>query len=366
MKKKWMIYIVIMTLIVIIIGMVYQSQVHPLCRGRFIVHCFDEEGKPMPGVNLDVSYAYHRSRGYQSNIFQGTTDRNGNLVVAFSKKAERKWDHLYLRINSRSPRYYITKLEIPLERKGKEWKSIHPEYNFYFRKIIEPVPMYAKKVNIVLPTLNTPVGYDLLVGDWVKPHGQGMVSDLLISLKKSWKKTDDNTVELNITFPNSGDGVAQIKPLWFVKSYDSDDPSPMPARPSPWQAALDGYTDKLIQKTTGWGKKTIDEYIPKRGGYGTLRIRTEHDIVGEVKAGMYGTLQWPVNIYDLDSPTARLVFSYKVNPNGSRIIEFHSSKNLFKNLKPEEQYINYFEDVMELELPALRQVPKQEKQPFAD
>jgi hypothetical protein len=83
---------------------------------------------------------------------------------------------------------------------------------------------------------------------------------------------------------------------------------------------------------------------------------------------MYGEFG-SVDLYDLDSPTARLVFSYKVNPNGSRIIEFHSSKNLFKDLKPEEQYDKYSDGIIAGEFPALRKMPKmpkQKKQPFAD
>jgi hypothetical protein len=366
MKKKWMIYIVIMTLIVIIIGMVYQSQVHPRCHGQFVIHCFDDAGKPMHGVCVNAQGTYHYGRGYNLSIFKGYADENGNVFVEFSRRADNK--DLYLNVISKPSGFYATKVPILFERNGKQWVPKRAEYNFYFRKIVEPVSMYAKKVEVILPALDIPVGYDLLVGDWVRPHGKGMVSDLLIFLKKSWKSADDYTTELTITFPNHEDGVAPIKMRGNEYEDASGNRLPLSEMLGPWQAAMDGYVGKMTRRKVVLGKKIINEIIPEKDSCLSLRIRTEYDEVGKIRGGMYGEFG-SVDLYDLDSPTARLVFSYKVNPNGSRIIEFHSSKNLFKDLKPEEQYDKYSDGIIAGEFPALRKMPKmpkQKKQPFAD
>ena len=51
--------------------------------------------------------------------------------------------------------------------------------HFVMRRVIKPIPLYAKKIHLHFPKNREWLGYDFEMGDWVAPHGKGKFSDVL-------------------------------------------------------------------------------------------------------------------------------------------------------------------------------------------
>ena len=55
------------------------------------------------------------------------------------------------------------------------------EVHVVLKRIGKPIPMIVRYSGFhSAPKFGEDIGFDLLVGDWVKPNGKGVVSDLLI------------------------------------------------------------------------------------------------------------------------------------------------------------------------------------------
>ena len=64
------------------------------------------------------------------------------------------------------------------------WGDVPPaETNFtvVVKRIIEPISMQQKEVRAIFPRLDEPIAFDLEVGDWVFPDGQGKIADMFIT-----------------------------------------------------------------------------------------------------------------------------------------------------------------------------------------
>ena len=126
-----------------------------------------------------------------------------------------------------------------------KWQPWNPVLELRLDRILNPIPMYAKKIrDAIMPRDGQPLGYDLMVGDWVAPDGKGQVADLFFDIAR---KTNgevqiphyprayellDNT--LTISFPNVSDGIQS------VAGTSSD-------LRLPREAPTNGYSPKLIK-----------------------------------------------------------------------------------------------------------------------
>jgi hypothetical protein len=69
-----------------------------------------------------------------------------------------------------------------------------------------------------------------------------------------------------------------------------------------------------------------------------FRVRAEYDANKQVKNALYGKLLGPIKVNVQATPTAKLEFTYYLNPIAlDRNMEFDPKKNLFKNLKSLEE-----------------------------
>ncbi|HEY5812162.1 MAG TPA: hypothetical protein VIT23_05885 [Terrimicrobiaceae bacterium] len=54
------------------------------------------------------------------------------------------------------------------EKKGHQWYPWNPTVELLLKAIVNPVPMYARKVEMLrIPEAGTPIGFDLVKSDWV-------------------------------------------------------------------------------------------------------------------------------------------------------------------------------------------------------
>src|SRR5437899_7397905 len=71
--------------------------------------------------------------------------------------------------------------------------------------------MYARSLQIELPVSDQPIGFDLVKGDWVAPHGKGKVSDFRFSLRRRFATRRDYESVMAVSFSNPGDGLRVVE-----------------------------------------------------------------------------------------------------------------------------------------------------------
>jgi hypothetical protein len=63
------------------------------------------------------------------------------------------------------------------------------------------------------------------------------------------------------------------------------------------------------------------------------RVRTVKED-GKIKSAMYGKIYGEIQFDVINAPTAAIIFTYYLNPDGTRNTEFDPKNNLFRDLPP--------------------------------
>jgi hypothetical protein len=124
------------------------------------------------------------------------------------------------------------------------------DFSMSLRKIIHPIPLYAKQNNIPFPESDKWIGFDLEKADWVKPFGSGIVSDVdfLISTRhleaetingKSGISRVDEIKELHKSNPRNKAGFLESRDKFFnLKKGTSTYEQSILFRMHPWQGIV--------------------------------------------------------------------------------------------------------------------------------
>jgi len=201
------------------------------------------------------------------------------------------------------------------------------------RKIVNPVPMYARDIHInpiELPEINKDIGFDLVVFDWVAPYGKGEHSDFIFNLTRE-RAVDrfDFDGTLTLKFPNKYDGIQLHR-----EQRENGSEYRLPRT-----APLDGYDNTLILRKF---RRPGDQRIIKNFDFSAndinyiFRIRSEEKDGKLVKA-MYGKIPKEIDFQfvagrQVTSKTTEIYFQYYLNPDYTRNLEFDRSHNLFNDL----------------------------------
>jgi hypothetical protein len=210
------------------------------------------------------------------------------------------------------------------------WLPWNPTVNIVLKQKGIQVPMYARKVNEVkIPIEDKPVGFDLMVGDWVAPFGKGETPDILFKFES---KTEPEVppreirpfdVTLTVSFSNDGDGIQSV----FVPTRVHS------GLRLPRQAPADGYEPILMKhQQTERGQVPHIEFRDDQNYF--FRVRTKKDAQGNIVSALYGKIAGDFN-QESGGVVVRgtLAFTYYLNPEPNfRNMEFDSKQNLFKNL----------------------------------
>jgi len=224
----------------------------------------------------------------------------------------------------------------------RRWEPWNPMVEVVLQKKGVQVPMYARKIyENKIPVEGKPVGFDLMVGDWVAPYGNGQTTDFIFQLDVAPMRWITNWYgmtprpfalenrKLVISFPNDGDG---IQPA-ISSGHGLRLPRLAPA---------DGYESILAKhrydEITGIDNRTTkvrhNTDFQKDANY-FFRVRSKKNAQGNIVSSLYGKIYGELNLGSGSgvSVGSKLTFTYYLNPEpNSRNMEFDPKQNLFKNL----------------------------------
>ncbi len=332
----------------------------------------DEHGIVVPAANITLSWQ-------ERNFVNLITDTEGRA------KAEGDRPHNQVELRIEAPGYYTTTASVPMPahcRHGKCLIGTQDELTLVLKRKLKPVAMYHYNVRATSPNPSQPIGFDLLKGDWVKPYGQGEMSDLTFTSSCAIRNVQRFTAA---TYPEANEAARQAIPksIYYVavrevtngqsklraisRVGESKLPNPVidngfelfvahradvgcqneirfinpndglqfrPVFPDglpSWLTYRSELESEHLAPESGYkavwvpDRESDEPHIKRRAWVGYLRIRSQTDAAGNVVSALYG------KVYDATPNfirAERLVLDYYINPDGTRHVEFDPERNL--------------------------------------
>lgn len=145
-----------------------QASAQPLPEWKVTATVSDESGLAVPGAEVEIWYRVPPppDRTELSEKISGLTDSNGVFT------ATHKYTAHSLALRAVKSGYYPTVqgYELGPSYDPARW---NPNITLLLKRIIRPIPMWAKAIREGPPVFDKPVGYDLVAGDWLAPYGKG-------------------------------------------------------------------------------------------------------------------------------------------------------------------------------------------------
>ncbi len=265
-------------------------------RVKMTIKVVDEEGNHIS--NATTRAYFRKSFGKEwGKTVEGKTDERGVFIAE-----ERTSDTIFMSAVKDGyykglSQYFATK-DYKLD--GDKWLPWNVTNTVVIRSVKNPVPMrnlfYAKELPRTLQT--TELGYDFMIGDWVKPYGKGEVTDVVARFELLARNETKNFV---LCFVGEKNGYYKRK--MFMDSYFR----------SEYEASTN---DIYVTEMKGHGNLQMldkDEYC-------VIRIRSKVDKDGNLISAYYGKIYAPFYY-----PSKRNDFSYRLYMNvneNERSLEF--------------------------------------------
>lgn len=305
---------------------------------KVTVKVLDEEnGCSLEDADIVFSFSLPKTMnpwdGTKDSVVKGKTDTNG-MFSASSSTLRKIHVAVARRDYYRSSTYYSFKSSEEQLLRGEKWQPWNPTLGIRLRKKVEPVPLKAKWLyDLELPPSDVSVGYDLVAGDWVAPHGKGVEADLAFSLVRNYKSSSDYALSLTIATTGKNDGLVGIPDNNVITQSELRFPR---------QAPETGYgvTNILVSQSSSTPTPVGGDWftrVPSERHF-FFRVRTELDDKGQIKKALYGKLVGPIECSLFNTKTGKFRLTYYVNPDpNDRNLEFDPKRNLFNDLKSTEQ-----------------------------
>ena len=300
---------------------------HEFPKARVTVRVIDEVGRPLEGVRIRLIFgAKHDAKsivpveGVTSNdgLFSGEGHSDGGYGTRIEKEG-----------------YYSSGLGAPklVDIQDGRWVPWDPVVTTVLRRIGQPVALCAKRVQADVPLLNRPCGYDLEKGDWVAPHGSGVISDLIFLVTKDYTDRFNFKTEASVVFSNSQDGLVRMRAPEYAK-YSSF----RWERSAPEAGYQATHSIRFVNYHPSSGKRperTFSTENENEEGY-FLRLRSVEKN-GIIIMANYGKITGDIIIEPRDSKSCLVLFTYYYNPVANdRNLEWNPQKNLLTGLPTRE------------------------------
>lgn len=283
-------------------------------KAKMVVKIVDDNQTPIKGAQVTWSF-----RNYPSNTeIKCITDKDGVCVIEGDATNEGA-------IQVKKEGYYYSALHFEFEEENRikgRYESWGEAYQVILKKKRNPIPMYAKRIHSMkVPIIDSSVGFDLEVGDWVAPHGEGIVNDFIFSMRSEETSWTEYSCSYTLNFTNEFDG---------IQEYYFDNKG-MSIYKWPYNAPDNGYR-KEITRTKSDSKKRGYQTTEKENVNYIFRVRTKLDEKGNIVEARYGKILGEI----IHFPN-KLQFTYYFNPDGTPNLEFDPEQNLFKFFRKERR-----------------------------
>jgi hypothetical protein len=271
-----------------------------------------EDGNPIAGADAAVQYSIipvpSDPNQPRYGEIKGTTDTEGMFSASHTDSS---YD---LGVVIDKAGYYATQTGWQFYYDDKRR---NPSFTLVLKKNGKPIAMYAKWVNENPPVLGQPIGYDLMVGDWVCDGHKGISRDIVFQKWAYRKSGADYEYKVKVAFPKDGDG---------IQIYTMPESEAGSGLRSPHEAPLDGYQPELNKERSAHpGQSPKNDSDPNR--IYLFRVRTAKDHEGNIVSAYYGKIYGDF-----------MQFTYYLNPTSNdRNIEFDPKQNLLGGLQSFEQ-----------------------------
>ena len=289
-------------------------------KGKVTLCVIDDQGLPVTNAYVNAGFYNPKKK---DNVAEGRTNTNGVFVAKGLSVSDLNYMVTKSGYYKSSGRYLFARRGENCVQNGR-WQPWNPTLTVLLKLKRNPVAMYAKGVSSKVPVLGQAVGYDLVKGDWVAPHGQGKQADMLFSVRGTFKSYMDRMTSVTISFPNEYDGIQTLKnrSKYHGKSKYI----------APYHVPESNYKphwtyERRISPRRG---ERINA-IPSKDTVFAYRIRTKIDKDGNIVSALYGKIYGDITCDFTKKKDIEIYFTYYLNPDGSRNIEFDPTKNLFKS-----------------------------------
>lgn len=283
-----------------------------LPEAKVTLQVLGEDGLPIAGANAGVTFEQFspNSKPLFKNM-NGITDNSG----LFSATGGTIIDVHYGAEKTGNYHTFGQPFDFTEKQNGR-WLPWNPTLTVILKKIINPVPMYAKQVSAEIPAEAKTVGFDLQEADWVAPHGKGRRADFVFYLTRRFANDQNYEVRLRLTFSNEGDGIQSV---FADRHYGSE-------LSLPHNAPLDGY-QSVWERTDA----SVNAAPPRSDQNYFFRVRTQN------QTALYGKIHGEIEIAGYGTAKPTVIFIYYLNPDSTRNVEFDPKRNLLRDLKPLEE-----------------------------
>jgi len=248
----------------------------------------DEDGNPVEGAIVWCGFDQYDSVKEPTGP-DGIYVFEGRSSLAFSGNVQKEGYHYY----------QLPQLRFP-NLDGDRSLPWNPTVEVTLRRKVNPHVMNYGWLPKIPPVMGEEVGFDLMIGDWLPPHGSGKISDVFFRIDGWMRKREgkmvrgwNTDVKLTLRFPNQGDGIIMFsQPEIGSLNFGGD------RLRFPREAPLDGYAQSIV-----WGRQyyhqpldddTLNKYeLIKRDdlpdqSYLMFRFRTVMDPQGNILRAHYG------------------------------------------------------------------------------
>lgn len=289
---------------IFILVLLTSTYVLALPEAQVTAKVVDETGRPIQNVKVSFTFNMYQ----EENTYQGMTDTNG----LFSAQGE-TGPHIHI-LAEKEGYYHSTRNYYMVSNEDRTrydpWGGVQ---SLTLRKIIDlkdgktgGAGKFDHRIKENWSLFGQQVGFDYVVGDWVKPHGEGIVSDFLVTATYN---EDKKFYAYSVHFTGKGNGISElpitnvVTDCWSEFSW-------------PHKAPLDGYVNIVKKKSTSSGGDSSELFdfdeIPRKEHSKMnhiFRIRTQYDEDGNITSAYYGKMKGYMRIH----PRSGLRFSYWLN-----------------------------------------------------
>lgn len=290
-----------------------SGAVTPFPEAMVTVQVVTEEKAPIPGATVTVAFLdpSKSTVGHLEELpAKRVTDANGEMSASGAAPQD-------LTVTAAAKGYYATAATDRFYgyTDGK-WQPWNPTRVVVLKQVVNPIPLYVRKVDTTFPAFGQALGFDLKEGDWLEPHGRGKIADMELTIRRQSEQDDDPTLTIN--FAKGGNGL-------FTWREDRETRSELKM---PRSAPESQYANSIRFERWNPLDKPRMRGRPSGASY-FFRIRGKDKAEVPPDEALYGKIDGDIRFAVSGQNPATLRFTYYLNPTpGDRNLEFDVTKNL--------------------------------------